>query len=84
MEMRNTEQLLALIGLMAYRVDSLREANDALKGYGPESFHVDWITLKKKAGQASAVSKHNIHVSSMSGKFISVNYYKVLINRCLS
>ena len=49
MEMRNTEQLLALIGLMAYRVDSPREANDALKGYGPESFHVDWITLKKKS-----------------------------------
>ena len=49
MEMKNTEQLLALIGLMAYRVDSLREANDALKGYGPESFHVDWITLEKKS-----------------------------------
>ena len=62
MEMRNTEQLLASIGLMAYKVDSLREANDALKGYGPESFHGDRITLKKKAGQESAVSKHNIHV----------------------
>ena len=48
MEMRNTEQLLASIGLMAYKVDSLREANDALKGYGPESFHGDRITLKKK------------------------------------
>lgn len=54
--------------VMAYKVDSLQEANDALKGYGPESFR---ITLKKKAGQESAVSKHiNIHVSSMSGKFI--------------
>ena len=72
MEMRNTEQLLASIGLMAYKVDSLREANDALKGYGPESFHGDRITLKKKSW--SAVSKHNIHVSSMSGKFILANY----------
>ena len=84
MEMRNTEQLLASIGLMAYKVDSLREANDALKGYGPESFHGDRITLKKKAGQESAVSKHNIHISSMSGKFILANYEKVLINRSLS
>ena len=77
MEMRNTEQLLASIGLMAYKVDSLPEANDALRGYGPESFHGDRITLKKKAGQESAVSKHNIHVSSMSGKFTVVNYWKV-------
>lgn len=69
---------------MAYKVDSLQEANDALKGYGPESFHGDWITLKKKAGQESAVSRHNIHVSSMSGKFILVNYEKVLINKYLS
>ena len=86
MEMRNTEQLLASIGLMAYQVDSLQEANDALKGYGPESFHGDWITLKKKAGQESTVSRHNIHVhvSSMSGKFILVNYEKVLINKYLS
>ena len=53
MEMRNTEQLLASIGLVAYKVDSLREANDALKGYWPESFHGDQITLKKKAGQES-------------------------------
>ena len=48
MEMRNTEQLLASIGLMAYQVDSLPEANDALRGYRPESFHGDRITLKKK------------------------------------
>ena len=47
--MRNTEQLLASVGLMAYKVDSLREANDALKGYWPESFHGDRITLKKKS-----------------------------------
>ena len=63
MEKRNTEQLLASIGLMASKVDSLKEVNAALKGYGLESFHGEWITLKKKAGQESAVPKLNIHVS---------------------
>lgn len=51
MEMRNTEQLLVTISLIAYKVDSLQEANGALKGYGPESFHGDQITLEEKAGQ---------------------------------
>lgn len=68
MEMRNTEQLLASIGLLAYKVDTLPEANAALKNYGPESFHGDRISVKKKTGQQSAISKQNIHVSSMSGK----------------
>nr|XP_058965263.1 uncharacterized protein LOC131791908 [Pocillopora verrucosa] len=67
MEMRNTEQLLASIGLLAYRVDSLAEANAALKNYGPESFHGDCISVKKKSDQQSAITKQNIHVSSMSG-----------------
>lgn len=60
---------------MAYKVDSLWEANDALKGYRPELVHGDRITLKKKkiSQEESAVSKHNLHVSSMSGKFILVN-----------
>ena len=68
MEMRNTEQLLASIGLLAYKVDSLKEANAALKNYGPESFHGDRITVKKKSDQQSAISKQNVHVSSMSDK----------------
>lgn len=38
MEMRNTEQLLGSIGLVAYKIDSLQSANDALKSYGPQSF----------------------------------------------
>ena len=61
---------------MAYKVDSLWEANDALKGYGPELVHEHRIILKekKKAVQESAVSKHNLHVSSMSGKIILINY----------
>lgn len=67
MEMRNTEQLLASVGLLAYKIDSLPEANRALRQYGPDSFHGDRITVKKKSDQQSAVGKHNIHVSSMSG-----------------
>lgn len=67
MEMRNTEQLLASIGLIAYKIGSLPEANQALKCFGPESFHGDRISVKKKSGQESAISKQNIHVSSMSG-----------------
>ena len=68
MEMRNTEQLLASIGLLAYKVDSLPDANAALKNYGSESFHGDRISVKKKSDQPSAISKQNVHVSSMSGK----------------
>lgn len=68
MEMRNTEQLLASIGLPVYKVHSLPEANAALKNYGPESFHGDRISVKKKTDQQSAISKQNVHVSSMSGK----------------
>lgn len=68
MEMRNTEQLLASIGRLAHKVDSLAEANAALKHYGPESFLGDCISVKKKSDQQSAITKQNIHVSSMSGK----------------
>ena len=53
MEMRNTEQLLASIGLIAYKIGSLPEANQALKCFGPESFHGDRISVKKKSGQES-------------------------------
>ena len=67
MEMHNTEQLLGSIGLIAYRISSLPETNQALKSYGFESFHEDGITVKKKSGQESAVTKQNVHVSSMSG-----------------
>ena len=76
MEIHNTEQLLASIGLLAYRVDSLAEANAALKNYGPESFHGDRISVKK-SDQQSAITKQNIHVSSMSGK----TFPKIMFSR---
>ena len=67
MEMRNTEQLLGSIGLVAHRNDCLKDANNVLRGYGPESFKGDRLTVQKKAGQQTEIGKHNIHVSSMSG-----------------
>ena len=63
MEMYNAEQLLASIGLLAHKVDSLAEANAALKNYGPESFHGNCILVKKKSDQQSAITKQNILVT---------------------
>ena len=67
MEMRNTEQLFGSIGLVAYKNDCLKHANNVLQGYGPEFFKGDRVTVQKKAGQQTEIGKHNIHVSSMSG-----------------
>ena len=40
MDTRNTEQLLASIGLLAHRIGlSLQETDEALRIYGPESSH---------------------------------------------
>ena len=78
MEMRNNKQLLASIGFLAYKVDSLPEANAALRHYGPESFHGDRNSVKKKSDQQSAISKRNNHVSLMSGK----PFPKIGFNRC--
>ena len=77
MEMHNTEQLLVSIGLLAHKVDSLAEANAALINYGPESFNGDRISVKKKSDQQSAITKQNIHVSSMSGK----TFPKIMFSR---
>lgn len=68
MEMRNTEQLLASIGFLAYKIESLKEAYEALRSYGPQSFHGDRITIKKEKDQESEVKRNNVHVSSMSGQ----------------
>ena len=69
MEIRNTE-LLGSIGLQAYQIDASKDANNALRSYGPESFKGDRRTIQKKSGQQTAVAKHNIHVTSMSGMYI--------------
>ena len=58
-ELRNTEQLLSLLGLFRYKVGSLDECNAELANYGPENFGSK-ITVEMKEGQETAVEKHNI------------------------
>ena len=58
--MCNIEQLLASIGLLAYKVDSLPEANAALKTYGQKSFHGDCTSVKKKPDHQFFCSKSKL------------------------
>ena len=67
-EMRNTEQLLRSVGLLAYEISSLPECNAELAKYGPETFYGDRITVKKNAGQNTAVKRNNIKFASCSGQ----------------
>lgn len=67
-ELRNTEQLLRSLGLFAHRMSSLPECNEELSRYGPKNFN-SRITVKLKEGQETAVERHNIQVSSFSGRF---------------
>ena len=60
LEMRNTEQLLKSIGLMAYKIGSLDECNNKLKEYGPENVRGDRIKAKLKSEQTTAVERNNI------------------------
>ena len=69
-EMRNTEQLLKSVGLLAYEIGSLKQCNEELSKFGPENFHSDRITVKLKPGQQTAPGRNNVSVSSFSG-----NYY---------
>ena len=77
-ELRNTEQLLSLLGLFPYKVGSLDECNAELANYGPENFGSK-ITVKMKEGQETAVEKHNIQVSSFSGSFYLSCFIFVMI-----
>ena len=61
-ELQNTEQLLASLGLMAFKVGSLEECNEELSKYGPEKYN-SRIVVKLKQGQEAALEKHNIQVS---------------------
>lgn len=67
MELQNTEQRLASIGLTVYQIDPLKKTNNALKSNGPECFQGDRRTIKKKSEQHSSVSRNNIDLSSISG-----------------
>ena len=67
-EMRNTEQILKSVGLLAYEISSLPECNAELARYGPENFYGDRITVKVKSGQKTAVGRNNIKFASCSGQ----------------
>lgn len=45
-ELRNTEQLLSSLGLTAHRCGSLKECNQVLSEYGPETMTKDQIVVK--------------------------------------
>ena len=67
-EMRNTEQLLKSIGLLAYEIGSLEDCNQKLSEYGPANFKADRITVKLRPGQQVAPDRNNISFASCSGK----------------
>ena len=67
-ELRNTEQLLSSLGMFAYECGSLKNCNEVLAEFGPESMSgKDRILVKTKPGQESGVERHNIQVVSFSG-----------------
>ena len=67
-ELRNTEQLLSSLGMFAFQCGSLKNCNDVLAKYGPDSMKErDRIVVKTKPGQESAIERHNIQVVSFSG-----------------
>ena len=66
-EMRNSEQLLKSIGLLAHEIGSLKECNSKLSKYGPSNFKGDRITVKLKPGQETAPGRNNMSFASCSG-----------------
>lgn len=72
-ELRNTEQLLILLGMFAYDCGSLKDCNYALSEYGPGSMKWrDRIMVKTKPGQESAIEGHNVQVISFSSTQFSI------------
>lgn len=74
-EMRNTEQILKSVGLLAYEISSLPECNAELARYGPDNFYGDRITVKVKSGQKTAVGRNNIKFASCSGECSHQHYF---------
>ena len=68
-EMRNTEQILKSVGLLAYEIGSLPECNEELSKYGPDNFNGDRITVKLRPGQQTTPGRNNISFASCSGQY---------------
>lgn len=82
-EMRNTEQLLKSIGLLAHEIGSLPECNDELSKYGPSNFKGNRITIKLRQGQQTAAGRNNVSFASCSGQFNLRNWYLRPCDRCV-
>ncbi|KXJ06390.1 hypothetical protein AC249_AIPGENE6093 [Exaiptasia diaphana] len=64
-ELRNTEQLIASLGLYSHKIGTLKKCNEILSQYGPETTG-DRISVKLREGQKTALTKNNIKVKSFS------------------
>lgn len=54
--------------MFAYECGSLKNCNEVLSEYGPDSMKGrDRIAVKVKPGQESGIERHNIQVVSFSG-----------------
>jgi hypothetical protein len=65
--MRNTEQILKSLGLLAHNIGALEDCNMQLSEYGPENFTADRITVQPRPGQTTIMERNNISVSSLTG-----------------
>jgi len=84
-ELRNMEQLLAQLGLLANGCGSLKQCNEILAEYGPETMVKDRIVVKMKENQDFDVGKHNIKIRSFSGKCVFIFPFSLLngVNICI-
>ena len=67
-EMRNTEQMLKSVGLIAHQIGSLQECNEKLSNFGPSNFKGDRISVTLRQGQQTAADRNNISVASFFGE----------------
>lgn len=65
--MRNTEQMLKSVGLIANQIGSLQECNEKLSNFGPSNFKGDRISVTLRQGQQTAAERNNISIASFSG-----------------
>ena len=66
--MRNTEQILGSLGLVAYRIGTLLSLNAKLSELGPKTMKKDFIRVKEQINVQLEVTKNHIKIASLSGK----------------
>ena len=68
-EMRNTEQILGSLGLLAYKIGSLPSLNEKLSELGPRTMKKNFIRVKEQRNVNLEVNKSHVKVASTSGEF---------------